>query len=151
MSARRQRGATLAVGLILLSLVTLLGLAGASTAHVEQQLAQNEQFRENAASAASAGIEIAIRSIVNTAAPAAVPASIRDVVPGTADRFETSTRFVGFELALPQLAGEPLAGAHFEILSAGYSARRAVDRQRANVMLVSPDAATELIATLSAS
>jgi hypothetical protein len=143
MSERRQRGATLVVGLILLSLVTLLGLAGASTAHVEQQLAQNEQFRENAASAANAGIEIAIRSIVNTATPAAVPASVREVVPGTTDRFETTTRFVGFELALPQLAGEPLAGAHFEILSAGYSARRAVDHQRANVMLVvpSPDGA----------
>lgn len=141
MTRRTSRGASLVVGLILLSLVTLLGLAGASTAHVEQQLAQNEQFRENAASAASAGIEIAISRIVTTATPAAAPASIRDVVPGTTDRFETTTRFVGFELALPQVAGEPLAGAHFEIMSTGYSARRAVDRQRANVMLAvsSPD------------
>jgi hypothetical protein len=141
MNRRGAGGATLVVGLILLSLVTLLGLAGASTAHVEQQLAQNEQFRENAASAASAGIEIAISRIVTTATPAAVPASLRDVVPGTTDRFETTTRFVGFEPALPQVAGELLAGAHFEISSTGYSARRAVDRQRADVMLVvsSPD------------
>ena len=57
-AAARQR--TLAVGLILLTLVTLLGLAGASSAHVERLLAQNETFRENAASAASAGIEMAI-------------------------------------------------------------------------------------------
>ena len=51
---------------MLLSLVTLLGLAGASSAHVEAQLAQNEQFRENAASAASAGIEFAISRIVTS-------------------------------------------------------------------------------------
>lgn len=143
MGRHRSGGATLVVGLILLSLVTLLGLAGASTAHVEQQLAQNEQFRENAASAASAGIEIAISRIVTTATPTAVPASLRDVVPGTTDRFETTTRFVGFEPALPQVAGERLVGAHFEISSTGYSARRAVDRQLVDVMLVaaSPDGA----------
>ena len=61
---RHQRGATLVVGLMLLTLVTLLGLAGAATAHIEPQLAHNEQFRENAASAASAGIEVAISRIV---------------------------------------------------------------------------------------
>ena len=60
----RQRGTTLVVGLILLSVVTLLGLAGASTARDRAQLAQNGRFRENAASAASAGIEYAISRIV---------------------------------------------------------------------------------------
>ena len=65
----RQRGTTLLVGLMLLMLVTLLGLAGAATAHIEAQLAHNEQFRENAASAASAGVEVAISRIVSAAEP----------------------------------------------------------------------------------
>ena len=136
MSLARTRGATLVVGLILLSLVTLLGLAGASTAHVEQQLAQNEQFRESAAAAASAGIEMAIARIAASGNPATVPAALREPVPGTNDRAEVSIRFVGVETSLPQAPGGDLAGAHFEIVSSGFSARRAVDRQRAGVMRV---------------
>jgi len=130
-----QRGTALVVGLMLLTVVTLLGLAGAGSAHVEQQLARNEQFRENAASAASAGIEFAIRRIVTTSDPDAVPTAASTSLSAT-DHFETATRFVGYEGGLPQASGANLAGAHFEITSTGRSARNAVDRQRARVMLV---------------
>jgi len=135
------RGATLVVGLILLSLVTLLGLAGASTAHVEQQLAQNEQFRENAASAASAGIEIAISRIVTSSTPTTVPELFAAPMPGSADHFEVRIHLAGLESALPQAPGGKLVGAHFDIDSSGFSARHAVDRQLATVMLVIPSAA----------
>jgi Tfp pilus assembly protein PilX len=143
MKRSRARGATLVVGLILLSLVTLLGLAGASAAHIEQRLAQNEQFRENAATAASAGIEIAISRIVTSPTPAAAPTLLRESMPEASDRFEVSIRFAGFETALPQEPGGDLVGAHFEIASTGFGASRAVDRQRASVMRVvrSADAA----------
>jgi Tfp pilus assembly protein PilX len=140
--APRQRGTTLAVGLILLTLVTLLGLAGAGNAHVERLLAQNEAFRENAATAASAGVEIAIRAIVNSSDPATVPRALAGRVPGSADVYAVSLRFAGFERALPQAPGARLAGAHFEIVSTGSSARQAIDRQRADVLWVveTPDA-----------
>src|SRR3954463_13167120 len=97
MNRRRARGATLVVGLILLSLVTLLGLAGASAAHVEQQLAQNEQFRENAGPAASAGIEIAISRIVTSPSPATVPEFLAAPMPGSADRYEVRIHLAGVE------------------------------------------------------
>lgn len=132
----RQRGTTLVVGLMLLTLVTLLGLAGAATAHIEVQLAHNEQFRENAASAASAGVESAISRIVTTPEPASASFSFSATLPGSASRFDVQTRFLGYDIALPQIAGANLAGAHFEILSTGYSSRRAVDRQRAIVVYV---------------
>jgi hypothetical protein len=131
-----QRGATLAMAMVLLTLVTLLGLAGANAAHVELALAQNEQFRENAASAASAGIEIAIGRIVTSSAPEAVPAALSAALPGSHSRFEAVIRFVGFDRALPQQPGARLAGAHFEVVSTGFAARHAVDRQRAQVLLV---------------
>jgi type II secretory pathway component PulK len=135
MKLHRQRGTTLVVGLLLLGLMTLLGLTGAATAHIETQLAHNEQFRENAASAASTGIEFAISRIVNTPqANASFTASA--AVPGSADRYEIQARFLGLDIALPQAAGANLAGAHFEITSTGYSSRRAVDRQRVIVMRV---------------
>ncbi len=147
MSARRQLGTTLVVGLMLLAVVTLLGLAGATGARVEVQLALNEQFRENAATAASAGIEHALSRIVSTIEidnnADAVPSSASASLPDSTDRFETVTRFVGYEEGLPQAAGSPLAGAHFEVTSTGYAARRAIDRQRAGVMVVvnaAPDA-----------
>jgi hypothetical protein len=135
----RQRGTTLAVGLLLLAVVTLLGLAGAGGARVEQQLARNDQFRENAASAASAGLEHAIRQIVTSIDPQAVPATLRATLPGSVDRYETTIRFVGYDAALPQLPGAQLAGAHFEISSTGFSARNTSDRQHARVMLVVTD------------
>lgn len=138
----RPRGATLVVGLILLSLVTLLGLAGASTAHVERQLAQNEQFRDAAAAAASAGIEVAVARLATTEAPAAL-SEWRETVPGTRERYEVTVRLTGYERTLPQANGANLAGAHFEIVSTGYSARRAMDRQVVDVMRVvhAPDSA----------
>ena len=135
-----QRGTTLVAGLLLLTAVTLLGLAGADSANIERQLARNEQFRENAASAASAGIEYAISRIVSSPPPDSdiAPSRAAASLPASADRFETVTRFLGFEAALPEVGGLALAGAHFEITSTGFSAGRAVDRQRAGVMLVVP-------------
>jgi Tfp pilus assembly protein PilX len=128
--------------MILLSIVTWLALASASTARIEAQLAQNGRFRENAISAASAGLEFAIHRLVNTPDPAAVPQRLNASLPDSTDRFEVATRFAGYELSLPQDSVTPVVGAHFEIVSTGYSARRSVDRQRVSVMRVvaSPDA-----------
>lgn len=139
----RQRGTTLIVGLMLLTLVTLLGLAGAASARIETQLAHNEQFRENAVSAASAGVEVAISRIVTTSEPASFSASA--ALPGAVSRYEIQVRFLGYDVALPQPAGANLAGAHFEIVSTGFSSRRALDRQRAIVLRV--DSAAEPVAT----
>lgn len=131
---RAQRGSALVFGLLLLSLVTLLGLASASAARVELQLAHNELFRENAASAASAGIEIAI-SHVTASSPESLPARIVASLPGDT-RVEIGIRFLGYETGLPQAPGGHLAGAHFEILSTGHGARGAIDRQRARVVRI---------------
>jgi hypothetical protein len=138
-----ESGTALVVGLVLLTLVTLLGLAGASAAHVERLLAQHEAFRENAASAASAGIERALRVLVTSPDPPSAPARLAEPMPGTDDRFEVTIRFAGLETDLAQVPGTHLAGAHFDIVSTGYSGR-AVDRQRADVMWLveSPGAAS---------
>jgi len=136
----RERGVTLVVGLVLLSIVALLALAGANGAHVEQLLAQNESFRENAAIAASAGIEVALRAIVNSPAPDTVTpvlaGELPGDLPGAAASYRVTIRLAGYEDGLPQAEGAQLAGAHFEIDSTGQSARNAVDRQRARVLQV---------------
>lgn len=128
--SRRRHGGALVVGLLVLTLVMLLGLAGVGAARIELLVAQNETFRENAANAASAGIEMAISQISSTDLMS--DTLVSGTLPGSAE-YEAQVRFVGFERALPE-APAPLAGAHFEIISTGRSARNAIDRQRAGVM-----------------
>ena len=112
-----------------------LSLAAAGSAHVETLLAQNESFRENAENKKNTDIEMAIRAIVTSPEPAAVPAHLSGNLPDSS-RYDVELRFLGYESALPQEAPAHLAGAQFEITSNGFSARHTVDRQRAGVMWV---------------
>jgi type IV pilus assembly protein PilX len=61
-SPARQRGAALLVGLLLLSVLTLLAISGMTTASLELQMAGNEQYQERAFQAAEAAIERAIQA-----------------------------------------------------------------------------------------
>ena len=64
---RRDRGAALVIGLILLLILTVLAISGMGTAVLELQMAGNEQYQERAFQAADAGIERAVMSgIYNT-------------------------------------------------------------------------------------
>lgn len=60
MDQRRQRGAALVVGMILLLVLTVLGISGLVTATLELQMAGNAQNQERSFQAAEAGIEDAL-------------------------------------------------------------------------------------------
>lgn len=65
--ARRESGAALVVGLLLLLVLTLLAISGMTTASLELQMAGNEQYQKRAFHAADAGIEQAMTGgIYNT-------------------------------------------------------------------------------------
>jgi len=65
--ARRDSGAALVVGLILLLVLTLLAISGMTTASLELQMAGNEQYQKRAFEAADAGIEQAMAAgVYNT-------------------------------------------------------------------------------------
>ncbi len=57
---RRERGAALVVGMILLLVLTVLGISGMITAALELQMAGNTQFQERAFQAAEQGIEAVV-------------------------------------------------------------------------------------------
>lgn len=57
---KRQNGAALVVGLILLVVVTVLAISGMNTATTELAMARNDQNYENAFQAAETGLEQAI-------------------------------------------------------------------------------------------
>ncbi len=136
MKRARIRGSTLIVGLLLLALISALALSAASAGHVELQLARNEQFRENAASAASAGIEFAISRIVTSPVPESSLPALRVPLPAIGSSFEVHARWLGEQTGLPQPPGENLSAVHYEIIATGYSNRRGYDRQRAVIMRV---------------
>src|SRR4030095_13879685 len=89
-SARRQGGAALVVGMILLMVLTLLAISGMNSATLELQMAGNAQFSENAFQAAETGVEEALREArVNGVNTANVDAPKTEGGTGTSDPHET--------------------------------------------------------------
>src|SRR3546814_2483279 len=60
--SRKQAGAAVGVGLILLCVGTVLAISGMNTATTELAIARNDQNYENAFQAAETGLEIALAS-----------------------------------------------------------------------------------------
>jgi type IV pilus assembly protein PilX len=73
-TARRQSGAALVVGLLLLLVLTILAISGMTTATLELQMAGNEQYQERAFQFAESGIEQAIDAGIYTTDPADIAA-----------------------------------------------------------------------------
>jgi hypothetical protein len=123
--AGSQRGAALAVALILLVILTLLAVSGMSLATAELAMAGNEQLRRRAADAASAGIERAIERL-----------GTLPVIPNEMHLDGVTLRYVGNESTLPGFSAEKFAGRHFLIESIGTAPRGARDVQRQGVLVI---------------
>jgi hypothetical protein len=148
-TARPQSGVALVIGLALLALLTILGIAGMQAAAIELLMAGNEQARQRAFEAAEAGIEQALAATtfdVNPAAAAAAyddPDAIEPVpVPGFGTPIDGCLADPGrpaahceYFVRFDQAAGaalmpgmDPAGGLrayHFVVDSAGISARGA--------------------------
>lgn len=143
---RRERGAALVIGLILLLILTLLAVAGMNTASTELVMAGNEQYRRNATLAASAGVERAISRIGTVTTAVGAPPVVLPSTPmegSETDRYSASTRFVGVERGLPQSSTDKFVGLHYVIESTGTSARNARDRQVQGLFVVAGPGAGE--------
>lgn len=144
-----QGGAALAVGIILLLILTILAITGMSTATLELRMAGNRQFQERAFQAAEVGIERAMNSgLYSTSVPSLCPGdgcksgttagnTVANELAGAKDddsftytmRFDTDTGSTivpggGYSL------GTGLQAYHFVVESTGTSQR---DAQSTNV------------------
>ncbi len=138
-ASRHQRGAALVIALLMLMILTILALSGINTATTELTMAGNEQYRRNAAQAATAGIEQAVTRIGGVpTSPGAAPTLVAPTLLPDSDseRYATSTRFIGDENGLPQSSADKFIGLHFQIDSTGTSLRNASDAQLQGVMVV---------------
>lgn len=141
-----QRGAALSIGLILLVVLTLLAFTGMNAATTELFMAGNEQYRKSASQAAAAGVEMAVADLRNVPTVlGAAPRELSDEVREGYDRdtYRTSTEYIGDETGLPQSSVDKFVGMHYEITSAGASARGAQDTQVQGVFVISTQRAGE--------
>ena len=135
-AARRQQGAALVVGLILLMVLTLLAISGMNTATLELQMAGNAQYSQNAFQASETGIEQALREAkvkgVNTAnvdpeKTVAMPGSTIDkykiLTVHTPENGVTKVPSGGYSMGV----GKGFSAYHFDVTSTGTSSRSATE------------------------
>ncbi len=146
-AVRHARGIALATCLLLLTVFTVLSIAGFTAALIEQRIAANLDQRERAFQAAEYGIEQAMHSpdlatALTRDAPRSVPAIGAQVpLPGTsADGYAYRLYLAAITPSgLP--AHDPasvLTAFHFVIEASGYSARGAADTHVQSFRILRP-------------
>lgn len=88
---RRESGAALVVGLILLLVITILAVSGVVTSTLQLRMVANQQQQENSFQAADSAIEIAM---ANEPYSTTVPQTGSGTLPN-GDEYEYELRFVG--------------------------------------------------------
>jgi type IV pilus assembly protein PilX len=111
---KRQQGAVLIIGLLLLVVITILAVSGMNTATTELAMARNDQTAENVFQAAESGLETALaQGNWNTAVNIVVtpaPTSPYEIVSATV-QFEDSTLVPDQAFSLG--SGSGIAAFHF--------------------------------------
>jgi type IV pilus assembly protein PilX len=142
---RRERGAALVVGMILLLVLTLLAVSGMNTASTELIMAGNQQFQENAFQAAEMGIQQGmLRGDFNPGTANEI-LDVSTDVPGTpADTDEYSTNITPWPAVnspMPAMWGNrwnSFSSFHFEIASTGTSVRNARTVHTQGMFIIAP-------------
>ena len=117
MDRKRQQGAALIIGLLLLVVITILAVSGMNTATTELAMARNDQNFENAFQAAETGIENALaQDVFSTGGPTVItpPPTTYEVVTATI-LFEDSTLVPDQAFSLG--SGSGIAAYHFNATS----------------------------------
>jgi type IV pilus assembly protein PilX len=123
---KRQNGAALVVGLMLLVIVTVLAVSAVSTASTELIMASNEQFRERAFQAAEIGVERGLRTLATVPQDGAEHAKDPVAVTSLAsDKYQVTSIYLGDDNDIPGFSAGKFVGLHYRIESTGTSLRNA--------------------------
>ncbi|HEY5665879.1 MAG TPA: pilus assembly PilX N-terminal domain-containing protein [Gammaproteobacteria bacterium] len=134
---KRQRGAALVVGLVLMLILTILGVSGMNTATLELTMAANAQAGQLAFQAAESGIEMALAHPVTT--NVADSRATHSFADGSV-RVDTELRCVDItRVPAGEHSEDPNARAlHFEVTAVGRGPRNAVSRLTQGFYVVVP-------------
>lgn len=143
---RRQRGASLVIGLVLLLVLSILAVSTMSSATFGLTMAGNAQYAEHAFQLAETGVEVAINDgpFCAGCGPKATPATaMADLDGNEVGQYEASTDYI--ECTAIEGFSEDYGSAdsfkayHFQITSTGTSARAARSMHQQDFFLVGPN------------
>lgn len=141
-SPRKERGAALVIGLVLLMVLTLLAVSGMNTATLELTMAGNTQFSENAFEAAETGIERTLEAgNFTTVAPVIVgPIAVGTGTVQTVTTFNAETDPPPPPPGVPGIfsMGSSVSAYHFTINSVGQAERGATANNTQGFYRVGP-------------
>jgi Tfp pilus assembly protein PilX len=139
-TARRQSGAALVVGLLLLAVITLLAIAGMNSSTVELIMAGNTQYHQKAFQASETGIEQTIATAPYV--PGGPSVTTTAAVAGSAPDQYTATLTSDLNGApQPAIWGNSwnsFSTYDFTIASVGNSARNAVTTHNQGIAILAP-------------
>jgi type IV pilus assembly protein PilX len=125
-SYRKQHGAALVIGLVLLTILTLLAITGMNTSTTELIMAGNEQFRQNAFQAAETGRENALKKLSGIATDGSVVrVDETPVTTGSKETYSTTSQYIGQDSDLAGYKVGAFVGNHYIVTSTGRSSRNA--------------------------
>lgn len=141
-TARRQTGAALVVGLILMLVLTVLGISGMSMATLELTMASNADMQQDAFQAAETGIDIPLgQRNFTTAGTTTTDADIDEWTSAHSETRCVATTPVP-DIAFSMGTGSGSVQAfHFEIVSTGTAQRGAVSTHTQSFYVVGPGGA----------
>jgi type IV pilus assembly protein PilX len=125
-SQRKQQGAALVIGLVLLVILTLLAITGMNTSTTELIMAGNEQFRQKAFQASETGRENALRRLATVPTDGKViTVPEKAVVDGAAETYTTTSQYIGEDQDIAGYKVGAFVGNHYVVTSTGRSSRNA--------------------------
>ena len=141
----RERGAALAVGLILLLVLTILAIANLSTSTLDLRMAANAMFTTNAFEATERGIDIAIQTNVPDTTKTTVTVPLTAASGTNGDAYTYTIRFNaangvtavpsgGFSLG----SGVGFNAFHFDVSSTGAAASSSTTTATQSYYVVGP-------------
>lgn len=146
LTPRREDGAALVIGLLLLLILTILAISGMTTATLELQMAGNMQYKERAFQAAETGIEQAIATATFSTVTPHATAAPQDVAPADTSNNDTYEFTMGFDQQTGTTIvpgggyslGTGFQAYHFNIESTGRSERGAEATHQQSVYIIGP-------------
>jgi type IV pilus assembly protein PilX len=138
---RRQQGAALVVGLILLVVLTILAVSGVFTSTLELRMVRNTQSQERSFQAAEVAIEDALGNpVLSTSAPFNQPTIAVPNAPG--DTYSYQMQFVGQTPLGTGMTGYSIGSAfqayHFQVNSTGNGPDGAVSNHTQSFYVIGP-------------
>jgi type IV pilus assembly protein PilX len=145
---RKQRGAALVIGLLMLLILTMLAISGMNSASVEFIMAGNEQYHQNAFQAAETGIAQAMATGTYNPGNPAIQTVAASVPSSTTDAYSAaiSRQLNGAPQSALMWVGTITNSAayHFEILSTGNSVRNSLANNTQGVVIIAQKDSTVL-------